>query len=217
MLEAFVWYKQSAFRWKGDGRVLYIDPWGLKGDLPEADLIVITHAHGDHLQPDEIKRIQGKKTAILAPADVAKELSGNVKAVRPGERHEVAGIKLETVPAYNIIEGRLEAHPKRNNWVGYVFQLGGRSYYHAGDTDDLPELRKIKTDVAFVPIGDAGYTMDPHEAGAFVKALRPQLAVPMHFGFYPGVGVASDGERFKREAAPVPVTVMTPQNDFANT
>ena len=216
MLEAFTWYKQSAFRWKGEKLVVYIDPWGLVGDLPPADLILITHAHGDHYEKSDIAKVKASKTAFVAPADVAKELSGKVTAVKPGDRVDVAGVKIEAVPAYNVDPARLQAHPKANNWVGYLMQLGGRTYYHAGDTDRLPELEKIRTDVAFVPIGDGGFVMTVDEAAGLVKAMKPKLAVPMHYGFYPGVGVASDGEKFKRAAAGIDVTVMKPLNEFAN-
>lgn len=216
MLENFTWYKQSALRWKADRLVVYIDPWGLQGDLPPADLILITHAHGDHYSGDDIRRVKGPKTVQIAPADVAKELSGNVKPVKPGERVDAAGVKLETVPAYNIDPQRLQAHPKANNWVGYLVQLGGRTYYHAGDTDHLPELEKLKTDVAFVPIGDGGYVMTVDEAAALVKAMKPKLAVPMHYGFFPGVGVEADGDRFKKAASGVEVQILKPVNPFAN-
>jgi L-ascorbate metabolism protein UlaG (beta-lactamase superfamily) len=211
-LAAFTWYRQSALRWKGDARVVYIDPWGLDGDLPEADLILITHAHQDHFQPDEIKKVQGRKTTIVAPADVARELSGTVKSVKPGERIDAAGIKLETVPAYNIVEGRQQNHPKQNNWVGYLLQLGGTTYYHAGDTDNLPELQRLRTDVAFVPIGGGGYTMDVDEAASLVKAMKPRTAVPMHYGFV--VGTPADADRFRKAANPVSVEVLKPTNPF---
>jgi L-ascorbate metabolism protein UlaG (beta-lactamase superfamily) len=216
MLENFTWYQQSGFRWKGEKLVLYIDPWNLKGDLPPADLVLITHAHGDHYSGEDLKRIKGQKTQFVAPADVAKELTGNVKAVKPGERFDAAGVKLETVPAYNSDPARLQAHPRANNWVGYVIQLAGRTYYHAGDTDHLPELEKIKTDVAFVPIGNGGYVMTVEEAAALVRAMKPKLAVPMHYGFFPGVGVEADGERFKKAASGIEVQIMKPMNPFAN-
>lgn len=216
MLEAFTWYQQSAFRWRGERLVVYIDPWGLGGDLPPADLVLITHAHGDHYSKDDLAKIKGPRTVYVAPTDVAKELSGNVKPVRPGERVEAAGVKLQTVPAYNTKPDRLEAHPQRNNWVGYVLELGGRTYYHAGDTDHLPELERIRTDVAFLPIGDGGYVMTVDEAAGLAKAMKPKVAVPMHFGFYEGVGVAADGERFKKAAAPIEVTVLKPVNPFKN-
>ncbi|MEP6693150.1 MAG: MBL fold metallo-hydrolase [Chloroflexota bacterium] len=217
MLDAFTWYQQSAFRWKGERLVLYIDPWGLGGDLPPADLVLITHAHGDHYSTDDLARIRAPKTVFVAPADVAKELSGNVRAVRPGERVDAAGLKLETVPAYNSKPDRLEAHPKKNNWVGYILTLDRRTYYHAGDTDHNPELEQIRTDVAFLPIGDGGFVMTVDEAAGLAKAMKPKLAVPMHFGFYPGVGVAGDGDRFKKAASPIEVTVMKPMNAFKST
>ncbi len=216
MLESFTWYKQSAYRYKGERLVVYIDPWGLAGDLPPADLLLITHAHGDHFSTEDIDRVRTAKTVQVAPADVARELSGNVRAVRPGERLDAAGVKLETVPAYNIDPARLQAHPKANNWVGYVLRLGGHTYYHAGDTDHLPELERIKTDVAFLPIGGGGFVMTVDEAASLAKAMRPKIAVPMHYGFYPGVGVAGDGERFKKTASGVDVRVLTPVVPFAN-
>src|SRR5712691_7283635 len=175
MLDAFTWYKQSTFRWKGEKLVVYIDSWGLTDDLPPADLLLITHAHGDHYAPDDIARVKKSKTAIVAPADVAKEPSGNIKPVRPGDRFDLAG-----------------------------------------DTDHLPELNRIRSDVAFLPIGDGGYVMTVDEAAGMAKALKPKIAVPMHFGFYPGVGVPADGERFKKAASPIEVKVFTPVHPFAN-
>lgn len=216
MLENVTWYKQSALRWKDERLVVYIDPWGLQGDLPPADVVLITHAHGDHYSNDDIKRVKAAKTTFIAPADVAKELSGNVKVVRPGERVDAAGVKIETVPAYNSDPARLENHPRAKNWVGYLITLGGVTYYHAGDTDAVKELETLRTDVAFVPIGNAGFTMTLDEAVALVKKMKPKLAVPMHYGFYPGVGAAGDGERFKKAAAGIEVQVMKPVNEFAN-
>ncbi len=215
MLDRFTWYKQSAYRWKGDKIVVYIDPWGLTGDLPQADLILISHYHFDHFSPagefrDPNKSFQPKGDGDL-PRDVAAELTGNVKAVAPGERIEAAGVKIETVPAYNTVEERLEAHPKDNRWVGFIYELGGTTYYHAGDTDHLPELERVKADVSFVPVGGT-FTMDPTEAAGLVKKLRPKVAVPMHYGFV--VGEPSSGERFKKEAAPIEVHVFKPQNKF---
>src|SRR2546428_12852935 len=101
MLEAFTWYKQSTFRWKGEKLVVYIDSWGLTDDLPPADLLLITHAHGDHFAPDDIARVKTNKTVIVAPHDVARELSGNVKPVNPGDRIEAAGAKIQARPADN--------------------------------------------------------------------------------------------------------------------
>jgi len=211
MLEGITWYRQSALRFADGERTVYIDPWGTDAAAPAADLILITHAHDDHLQPEEIARLSASGAKIVAPHDVAAGLSGDVTAVAPGESHEVAGVKFTTVPAYNTAEERVEMHPKANRWVGYVLELPGGTYYHAGDTDHVPELDDLKTDVAFLPIGGT-YTMDAAEAAGLARAMAPRTAVPMHYGFV--VGTPSDAERFRDLAAPVPVRLMTPQNPF---
>jgi len=211
MLEHVTWFRQAAFRFEGAEVAIYIDPWGTPADAPPADLILITHAHFDHFQPDEIARLSTPTTRLVAPRDVAAELTGDVTAVAPGESHEVAGLRFTTVPAYNTREEALDFHPKANRWVGYVFELDGRTYYHAGDTDHAAELDEITTDMAFVPIG-GHYTMDAVEAAGLVRAIAPELAVPMHFGLV--VGSPTDGERFRDAAAPVTVEVMTPRDPF---
>lgn len=210
MLEGVTWFRQSAFRWQGEGLVLYVDPWGVTDDVP-ADVILITHAHSDHLQPEEIERLRMPSTKLVAPREIAAGLSGDVTAVAPGESLEIGGLTIATVPAYNIVEERLEMHPRANGWVGYVVRYGARTYYHAGDTDALPELEGLQTDVAMVPIGGT-YTMDVEQAAGLVRAMSPGLAVPMHFGFV--VGSPSDGERFRTAADPVEVEVLEPTNAF---
>jgi L-ascorbate metabolism protein UlaG (beta-lactamase superfamily) len=215
MLEKFTWYKQSAYKWKSDGITVYLDPWGLRDKEEPADVVFITHAHGDHFDPAEIAKISKKTTQFVAPRDVAEKLEGNVKAIRPGESLEVAGIKFETVPAYSTVEHRLQTHPKSNNWVGYILSLDGHRYWFSGDTDPNPDIEKIKTDVALVCIGGDPYVMNASEAAGVVKKIRPQLAVPNHYGFV--VGVASDGEKFATEAAPVKVQIMKPVNAFERT
>lgn len=211
MLEGITWFRQSALRFIDGERTVYIDPWGTDDGAPPADLILITHAHEDHLQPDEIARLSAGGAKIVAPHDVAAELSGDVTPVAPGESHEIAGVRFTTVPAYNTAEERLEMHPKANRWVGYVLELPGGTYYHAGDTDHAPELDEVKADVAFLPVGGT-YTMDAAEAAGLAKSISPQTAVPMHYGFV--VGSPSDGERFRDLAAPIAVQILTPTNPF---
>ncbi len=214
MLDRFTWYKQSGYRWAGEGLTVYIDPWDVPGGADAADVVFITHAHSDHYSTDDLARLSKDGTVFVAPRDVAAELSGEVIAVGPGDTVDVSGIKGQAVPAYNIRPERLDMHPKRNNWVGYVLSLGGTTYYHAGDTDDLPELEQLSTDVAFLPIGGT-FCCGVDEAARLARAMSPQLAVPMHYGFVKGVGTARDGERFRDEAAPVPVEVLTPVVPFA--
>ena len=188
MLERFTWFRQSALRFAGEGFTVYIDPWGTTGEDPPADVIFITHAH-----------------------DVARELSGEVSAVAPGDSIEVSGIRVQAVPAYNVHPDRLDKHPKANRWVGYILELDGKAYYHAGDTDHVPELDEVRTDVAFLPIGGT-FTMEPAEAAGLAKSISPQIAVPMHYGFV--VGSPKDAETFRQEAEPVTVEVLTPVNPF---
>ncbi|MGZ8599292.1 MAG: MBL fold metallo-hydrolase [Actinomycetota bacterium] len=212
MLERFTWFRQAAMRYSAEGLTVYLDPWGTTPEDEKADVIFITHAHADHLVPDEIERLSTPGTKLVATADVAKELSGDVTVVAPGESHQVGGVRFETVPAYNIAEHRLDKHPKANGWVGYVLELDGRRYYHSGDTDALPELESLSTDVAMVCIGGDPYVMGPDEAAGLVKKMAPGLAVPMHYGFV--AGSATFGERFRDEASPVPVQILTPRDPF---
>jgi L-ascorbate metabolism protein UlaG (beta-lactamase superfamily) len=211
MLDRFTWFRQSAFRWRDDERTIYIDPWGTPADAPPADVIFITHAHFDHFRPDEIERLSTAATHVVAPHDVAGELPGMVTSVAPGERHEVVGVRFETVPAYNVREEALDFHPRENRWVGYLLELDGATYYHAGDTDHAPELSDVRADVAMLPVG-GHFTLNVPEAAALAKTIAPTLAVPMHFGF--AVGSSGDGDRFAVEAAPVPVVVLTPEDPF---
>jgi len=212
MLEAFTWYRQSALKWEGRGLTVHIDPWGTPEDETPADLLLITHAHFDHFQPEEIARLSKESTVIVAPHDIAAQLtSGDVRAIKPGGSLEAAGLEVHAVPAYNARPERLEMHPRDNNWVGYVLELGGSMTYLAGDTDHIPEMADIKTDVAFVPVGGT-YTMDAVEAAGAIKDIAPKLAVPYHFGFV--VGSRSAGDEFLKAIAPIDGKVLDPVNPF---
>jgi L-ascorbate metabolism protein UlaG (beta-lactamase superfamily) len=213
MLDGFTWYRQAAYRYEGDGKQIYIDPWGIPDDAPPADVIFVTHAHSDHYNPDDFEKVRTAQTTIVAPRDVANDcgLTGTIVPVVPGETIDAAGVKAETVPAYNIVEERLEKHPKAKNWVGYLLDLGGRTIYHAGDTDHVSDLNSIKAEVAFVPVGGT-FTMDVPEAAGLIREIRPALAVPNHYGYI--VGSAADGERFKAACDPIEVALMEPQDPF---
>ena len=186
------------------GGVILVDPWltvptnpdkNSVAELTRVDYILITHAHGDHFEPEDIAKVKAAKTVQVAPADVAQKLSGNVKTVKPGDRIGAAGVKLETVPAYNIVPGRTENHPKANNWVGYVIEIGGHRYYHAGDTDVIPEMNDLAPDVALLPVSGT-YVMTADEAAKAARAIKPKVAVPMHYGAI--VGSDADAARFAK-------------------
>ena len=213
MLERFTWFWQSAYRWSGDGLTVYLDPRNVPDGYEPADVIFITHAHFDHFNQDDVEALRKDDTVIVAPRDVAAELSGDVVAVAPGDSIDVRGLKGGAVPAYNVAPDRLDKHPKENGWVGYVLTLGDLTIYHAGDTDHLPELEAIDARLAFVPIGGT-FTMDTREAAVFTKALAPQVAVPMHYGFVEGCGGPDAAETFRELAEPVRVEVLDPQQAF---
>lgn len=211
MLDDFTWYKQAAVRWTGPLTV-HIDPWGVPDGEPKADLVLITHAHFDHFSQEDLDRVLQDGTVVVAPEDVAAQISsGDVRGVKPGQTIEAKGLEVSTVPAYNVAKERLEMHPRDNNWVGYVVDLGGTRTYLAGDTDHIPEMGDIRTEVAFVPIGGT-YTMDPQEAAGAIKEISPKLAVPYHFGFV--VGARSFGDDFVKAIAPIEGYVMEPVNPF---
>ncbi|MFH1407289.1 MAG: MBL fold metallo-hydrolase [Candidatus Omnitrophota bacterium] len=190
MLENIHWLGHSAFRIDAGGKTIYVDPYNIfKG--PVADIILITHAHYDHCSPDDVKKIQGPNTVIVATQDSAKKFKGNIRVVKPFEKINISGIDIETVPAYNLNKPN---HLKQSGWVGYIIDVNGVKVYHAGDTDYIPEMNTLKLDIALVPVGGT-YTMDANEAAKFVNTVKPKIAVPMHWGS--AVGSRADAQNFK--------------------
>ncbi|GBD38675.1 hypothetical protein HRbin37_00930 [bacterium HR37] len=187
---ALSWLGHASFRVEFGDKVIYIDPWKIKRK-EEASLVLITHSHFDHLSVDDVKRVQGSGTVIVATRDSASKLKGDVRIVKPGDSVTVNDIGIEAVPAYNIGKSY---HPKSNGWVGFILDLGGTRIYHAGDTDAIPEMKKIKADVALLPVGGT-YTMTAQEAAEIANEFKPKTAVPMHWGTI--VGSREDAERFK--------------------
>jgi hypothetical protein len=171
VLDRFTWLKDSSFLYDGDTKV-YLDPWGVPDGAPKADVIFVTHAHDDHFSAEDIERVRADHTRIVATADLAKELSGSIEIVSPGDALELAGISVDVVPAYNISPDRQNFHPKASGWVGYVLTLEGTRVYHSGDTDVIPEMEAIDCDIAFLPIGGT-YTIPPRKRSTrFASSVR---------------------------------------------
>lgn len=210
MIDRFRWFKNSGFLWDGEKKI-YIDPWGLPDDVPPADAVLITHAHYDHFSPPDITRIRKPETVIWATADTAAGLTGEVNVVSPGDAFEVLGHSVDAVPAYNTRQERVGFHPQEKGWVGYVFAIEGVRYYHAGDTDQIPDMELIDCDVAFLPIGGT-VTMDHAEAAEAAKILKPKMVVPMHYGFV--AGSRHDAKRFADIVAPLKVVAFEPEVPF---
>ena len=158
-------------------KTIYIDPFKLyKSDV--ADLILITHDHYDHCDINAIDMIIGKETIIVAPEIAKPKLAKykNVKYVKPDDQFQLIGVDIKTVPMYSI---KNDMHPRENNYVGYVFNYEGITYYHAGDCGNIPEMKNINTDVAFIPV-DNDICMTPEEAVSAVESINPKVVVPIH-------------------------------------
>jgi L-ascorbate metabolism protein UlaG (beta-lactamase superfamily) len=192
------WHGHAAFRIVDGGKQIYVDPYRLPDGLPQADYIFITHGHGDHFSPDDIAKVRGDATKIVAPADVAKKIGKGVFAVKPGQKGKLGGLHVAMVPAYNVNKFRkpgVPFHPKDNGWVGYVITLSdGTVVYHAGDTDFVPEMKTLKADVALLPVSGK-FVMTAEEAIDAANAFKPKLVIPMHYGTI--VGSEADAKRFQ--------------------
>jgi L-ascorbate metabolism protein UlaG (beta-lactamase superfamily) len=211
LVKQFTWLGQSGFRIPLAGKTIYIDVAQGRPEQP-ADLVLVTHEHGDHCSPELVQRIQRPDTVIVTIAACAGRFRGDVRTVRPGDTLEVAGIRISAVPAYNVNKFRAPGrpfHPKEDGKVGFVLEAGGVRIYHAGDTDVIPEMREIKADIALLPVSGT-YVMTAEEAAEAVRILQPKLAVPMHYGSL--VGSRADAERFQQLAAPTPVVIL-PQSE----
>ena len=188
-------YCQSAIRIENE-KIYYFDPFKLDNDLKEADYIFITHSHFDHYSKEDILKIKKETTKIIVPKDLTGEVISyfkidNIIEVEPNKEYKVDNITFNTVPSYNVHKS---FHKPENNWVGYVIKIGDETFYIAGDTDNIGELKHIKCDVAFVPIGGT-YTMNEKEAVNLIRQIRPKVAIPIHYQTI--VGSVEDAYQFK--------------------
>jgi L-ascorbate metabolism protein UlaG (beta-lactamase superfamily) len=190
MLEKIFWLGHSSVKIRS-GKTIYIDPWKLKRNAEPADLILVSHSHRDHLSPEDIKKVRKKDTVIVAPADCAVQLSGDVKIVKPGDRVDLSWLEVEATHAYNP---ERPYHPRGNGWVGFVLTVEGKRIYYCGDTNFIAEMENIRADIMIVPVGGT-YTMNAEEAAHAVNRIRPEAAIPIHYGDV--VGSLADAMKFK--------------------
>ena len=198
MVENITVFTQSSIRIESGSKVLYFDPFGIRENFHDADYIFITHDHYDHLSPEDISKVMKSSTVFFAPENTAGKLkgiaadSGKVYPVKPGAFYEKEDMEFDTVPAYNNLK---PFHPKSAGFVGYIVRLEGKRIYVAGDTSLTKEAQAVKCDIALVPIGGT-YTMDAKKAAELINILRPEVAIPTHYGSI--VGKKDDFETFKK-------------------
>lgn len=196
MLDNIEVFTQSSIRIKDKTRTIYVDPFQMKSDPHDADYVFITHSHSDHFSLDDIRKVIKSSTILVVPTkmeDDARELSAEVKSIiplKPGIYKELSGLEVETIPAYNTVK---PFHPKRAEWLGYILRIDGKRVYIAGDTGATKEAKHVRCDIALVPVGGT-YTMDSKRAAELVNIIRPEYAIPTHYGSI--VGKKTDGLTF---------------------
>ena len=176
---------------------IYFDPYKIKEEYNDADVIFITHSHYDHFDINSINNIKNDNTIIVVPNDesIINELdfdTDKVLIVKPNNSYEVKGISFDTIPSYNINKS---FHKKEYNWVGYIINYNNEKYYIMGDTDATEESKTVTCDILFIPIGGT-YTMDYIEASELTNIIKPKEVYPIHYGSI--VGDISLGEQFSK-------------------
>lgn len=193
MVNNLHWLGQADFRIETAGSVIYIDHTKNVVDKP-ADVVLITHSHGDHFSTSAIAKVATQNTIVIGPADckyngICKEFI----TLLPGEEYAVNEfINIKAVNAYNVVKSN---HSKSKNWVGYLISSEGVTTYHAGDTERIPEMKNFTCDIALMPLGQT-YTMNSvDEAVEATKDVQAKIAIPMHYGLYEGK--AEDATSYK--------------------
>ena len=194
MLENVKVNAQSSIKFEFN-KTLYFDPYLIKDEIHDADVIFITHEHYDHFDIESINNIKNDKTIIVVPTSMIDKASilfecNEILEVNPDQEYNIYDFKINTIRAYNNDK---KFHPKEKNWVGYLVNIDNISYYIMGDTDDTIDARKVKCDVLFIPIGGT-YTMNSDEGAIITNYLKPKVVVPIHYKTI--VGSIDDANNF---------------------
>lgn len=167
-------------------QIIHIDPVFREADytkMPDADLILITHEHGDHLDAEAIKAVRSKETEIVLTEQCAEEIKGGI-VMENGDIDTVQNLKIEAVPAYNIVHKRENGQPYHPEGTGngYIITFADKRVYIGGDTENTPEMKSLENiDIAFLPM-NLPYTMTPEMVADAARAIKPDILYPYHFG-----------------------------------
>lgn len=172
-----VWLKHAGFKLKGS-RVIYIDPYEVPAGQEKADIILVTHDHFDHLDLKSIGNLAKGDTVVVHPKACSVKGFESLEMVE-NDTANVKGVEITAVPAYNI-----DKPFHKRGCLGYIVNIDGVKVYHAGDTDRIPEMKKIAVDVALLPAGGT-YTMDLSEAIKAAQDIKAEVYIPMHYGAIP--------------------------------
>ena len=168
------------------GKIIHVDPYSDVADytkLPKADMILLTHEHGDHLDSKALGAVHTEKSVVVLTETCAKQIQGGI-VMKNGDVKTIEGLKIEAVPAYNILHKRPEGQPFHPKGIGngYVITFGDKRVYVAGDTENITEMKELKNiDIAFLPM-NLPYTMTPEMVADAAKVLKPKILYPYHFG-----------------------------------
>lgn len=182
----FHFYAHASLAVEWNGKMIYIDPVMDHADysrLKKADVILVTHHHSDHFDGVAVDELSTRTTEIVCDRTSAEAFEMNCHTMRPGSiANPIEGVKIEAVAAYNTSAGHTQFHPKEREDCGYIITLGGMRIYVAGDTEPTKEMKALKhIDVAFLPVNQP-YTMTVDQAVEAVKAIRPTIFYPYHYG-----------------------------------
>ncbi len=168
------------------GKIIHVDPYSGVADyskLPKADMILLSHEHMDHLDPKALGAVRKEKTVVVLTETVAKEVQGGM-VMKNGDVKTIEGLKIEAVPAYNIVHKTPQGQPfhPKGTGNGYIVTFGDKRVYVAGDTENIPEMKNIKNiDIAFLPM-NLPYTMTPEMVADAAKTFKPKILYPYHYG-----------------------------------
>ena len=181
----FTFYAHASMGIEWNGVHIYVDPVGEFDwqSQPKADIVLVTHSHYDHLELSTIEQLQTPQTIVVCDKSSADAFEHDCITMLPGATSQpVEGVTVKAVAAYNISEGHTDFHPQSREDCGYLITLGGTTIYVAGDTEDNDDVLALEgVDVAFLPVNQP-YTMTVSQAVRVVKALKPQIFYPYHYG-----------------------------------